>query len=154
MDFTKSLSVNTNEDLLDEQLKNTGFTERSINMSSLRCIIHNVQPEAEAVIDAIIANHDHTVMTDDQKIQSAANVAVTQAKSYLRNQLLAPDSIDTIYTALKVQVDSDSYLQTMVTSQIAITSNAFGWSLDLVTPSAIDKQRYIFIIQQVVALLT
>lgn len=93
--------------------------------------------------------------TESQQIESAALVALGQGKTYLRNQLVkASPSINDVYTATKNAVDSNVYLAQMVSNVIAINSNVYVWTLNLATPTALDKQRYIKCVMEVIALLT
>lgn len=106
-------------------------------------------------LETVLATHDAGRVSDSQKLGSAQATALAQGRDYLQKQLLqaAPD-IGAIYTALKAAVDDNADLAQMVTNQQAMIKNAHGWTLDLVTPTALDKQRYILVVQAVIALLS
>jgi len=105
-------------------------------------------------VQSIVTNHNASVLTDDQKVQNAQNAAINQARDYLRKQLLnASPNITTIYNNVKSYVDANSYLSQMVSNQITIMSNSFTWVLNLITPTAIDRQRYLLAVEIVVGLL-
>jgi hypothetical protein len=109
------------------------------------------QQQVQDVVDL----HDPNVLSDAQQVEAAALVALGQGKIYLRNQLIkASPNVNTIYTAIKNAVDGNEYLLQMVDNVIAINSNAYVWTLNLVTPTALDKQRYIKCVMEVIALLT
>lgn len=113
----------------------------------------NITPNTatlEAALDSA-----NTEIADNLALKAAALVAVTQGKDYLRRQMLkASPNVNDVYTTVKNVVDANTYLAQMVNNVVAINSNAYAWTLNLVTPTALDKQRYIKCVMEVVALLT
>lgn len=108
-----------------------------------------------ADVQAILDAHNPALLTDTQKNALAANVALIQGKLYLRKQLVnANPNVATIYTTVKGYVDGNAHLLQMVNNQIALAETAFVWTLNLITPAAIDRTRYLFCVQMVIALLT
>jgi hypothetical protein len=103
-------------------------------------------------IQDIVDLHDPDVLTDEQAKAIAKATLLEQAKTYLSNQLANPNrNVTTIYNTIKGQVDANPTLLEMVTAQIAINSNCFVWTLNLITPTGLDRQRYILSVQMVIA---
>ena len=147
-----------NLDLLTEELRPV----LSGNFAGLNGIVPNLRSVWDSTpsgadlsqLETTLAAHDAGVFSDNQKLGSAQATALAQGKVYLKRQLLKPaPSVDTIFSTLIAAVEGDTHLAQMVTNQQAIMENAHGWILDLVTPTALDKQRYILIVQAVIALL-
>jgi hypothetical protein len=89
----------------------------------------------------------------EQQLQSAAAVAISQGKDYLKRQLLnpAPD-VQAIFNTLSGAINNNPYLLQMFTNQRNLTLAANGWqALDTATP--LGRVRYILIAEQVIALL-
>lgn len=117
--------------------------------------VHVTENADTSGVEAAVNNHDRTVLTDEQKTQEASDILLRQGKLYLRKQLLDPNpNVDDIYTTFKTQVDGHTTLTTMVDNMTALVEVSMGWSLDLTTPTTVDKLRYVFICQLVISLLT
>lgn len=154
MAITKSLT-DEKVDLLIEELAAgltlSGNLQFSVTGDSL--IVHNGDA-IESEIDSIIAAHDKDVLTDEQKVEQAALIAIQNGKQYLRQQLLnASPNVTTIYNTIKTHVDSNTYLSQIVDNQVALMSTSLGWVLNLETPTPQDRMRYILAVEQVIALL-
>jgi hypothetical protein len=127
-----------------------------VSQGSTTFRVHEIEDVDESTVsadlDAIIAAHDHDVLTDEQAKAIAKATLLEQAKTYLSNQLANPNrNVTTIYNTIKGQVDANPTLLEMVTAQIAINSNCFVWTLNLITPTPLDRQRYILSVQMVIA---
>jgi hypothetical protein len=101
----------------------------------------------EAALDAAIAT-----LTAEQTKAVARQLMLSDAKNYLSNQLQAANpNVANIYTTIRAYVADNAILTQMVTNQITVAQTAFGWSLNLTTPTATDRMRYIVCIQLVIA---
>lgn len=91
---------------------------------------------------------------ENNKIEATRSVSINQARDYLRKQLASPSpNITTIYNTVKNVVDNNPTLLQMVNNQITITQNCFGFVINLVLPTPVDRQRYLFAVEIVVGLL-
>ncbi len=94
-------------------------------------------------------------MTTEQTKAVARTLMLSNAKNFLSNQLAAPQwnaaTLTEVYTTVKVYVDSNPLLGQMVANQITLCSNSLTWVLNLITPTAVDRQRYLFCVQLVLA---
>ena len=82
----------------------------------------------------------------------ARTLMLSTAKNYLSEQLQAASpNVANIHTTIRAYVADNAILTQMVTNQIAVAQTAFGWSLNLTTPTATDRMRYIVCIQLVLA---
>jgi len=143
-----------NHELLQAELAQLGNIGLSTDAEGWRVDIF-AEGVSDSAVQAVIDAHDATVLTDEQKVRDAAVVALEQGKTYLRTQLLnASPNVGDIYSTVKAAVDGNVYLAQVVSNQIALMSNSFGWTLNLETPNATDRQRYILAVEMVVALLT
>lgn len=106
-------------------------------------------------IGAIITAHNAAVLTSEQQIESARQAALNQARDYLRKQLLsASPNITTIYNNVKLYVDNNTHLSQMVANNLSLCQNAFVWGiLDLVSPTALTRQRYLMVVQITIGIL-
>lgn len=92
-------------------------------------------------------------IADENTVATTASVAKT-ARRYLRDQLRsASPNVTTIFNTVKAFVDDNPTLSQMVTNQQALMSNSFTWILNLVTPTAVDRQRYLLIVEAILPLL-
>lgn len=103
-------------------------------------------------VQTIVNAHDPAILTPAQQKEAAQQILLANAKIYLSAQLAAPNpNITTIYNTVKAHVDSSPLLQQMVTNQITICSNSLTWVLNLLTPTALDRQRYLLCVQLVIS---
>ena len=93
---------------------------------------------------------------ENTKLNAAQTAALAQARNYLRKQLLNPSpNVAAIYNTVKSYVDANPHLQVMVTNNLNLCQNAFGWGvLDLIAPTAITRQRYLIAVELTIGLLT
>lgn len=153
-----AIQITVNPDTLTDALR----TWRGANDIGVSCRTDGTQarvhlPEGVVLADiqAILDAHNPATLSDNQKSNLAAAVALIQGKLYLRKQLVnSSPNVTTIYTTIKAAVDGNAHLLQMVNNQIALAETAFVWTLNLVTPTALDRTRYIFCVQMVVGLLT
>lgn len=150
MDIQKAWPNGANQELLYEQLR-AQFPSLTTRPNSIE--IHNITAQDESAIDAIIAAHVGSALTDGQKITQAQAIALNQARDYLRKQLMqANPNVSIIYTQIKVYIDNHAVLAQMVTNQIELMRLAYAWPiLGILTNT--DKSRYIMAVQHVIALL-
>ena len=106
-------------------------------------------------IGVIITAHNPTTLSENQKITAAQITALADARDYLRKQLLNPSpNVATIYSNVKAKIDDNPQLVQMVSNNLTICSNAFVWGvLDLITPTPLTRQRYLFVIELTLGLL-
>jgi len=107
-----------------------------------------------AIHDAFVASNQ-ALAIETATLTAAQNVALNQAKTYLRKQLLnASPDMSVIFTTVKGYVDGNAALLQMVNNQIDLNRSAFSWpALNLVTPAAVDRTRYLRCIEDVVSLI-
>lgn len=92
---------------------------------------------------------------ENTQVEMVRSISINQARDYLRKQLMSPSpNITTIYNTVKNVVDNNPTLLQMVNNQITITQNCFGFVINLVLPTPVDRQRYLFAVEIVVGLLT
>ncbi len=102
--------------------------------------------------DALVLAEDENVEVD--AIEVSKQVTMRDAKDFLRRQLSkSSPNVNQIYTVIKSGVDNDPVLLKMVSNQIALMSNSLVWTLNLASPTTLDKQRYIYCVQIVIATL-
>lgn len=93
---------------------------------------------------------------ENTQIEAARNASITQARDYLRRQLLSnsPD-IPTIYTTVKNFVANKPELLQMVNNKLALAQLAYGWTVVSMNAGAnnTDRARYLECILSVVGLL-
>lgn len=157
--MTVNLSTNivVNADKLKEELiaAHGGLFAVSCRGDGTQAIIHAPDGTTLQQIQATLNAHNPALLTTNQKSASAISVALEQGKIYLRQQLVnASPNVTTIYNTIKAQVDGNPHLLQMVTNQIALAETAFIWTLNLASPTAADRVRYIFCVQMVIGLLT
>ncbi len=143
--------------LLDEELA----TALSVTVDDVGCgydgAYYVVVPDGVllSTIQVVVDAHIHTDKTSSQSNQIATDLLLIQGKAYLYNKLNSTNpNITTIYSVLKAVIDGDAILTQLLNNQLALMENSFGWTVDLVTPTTIDKQRYIIILEMVISLLT
>lgn len=106
----------------------------------------------EATLDTIIANHNPATLTTEQTKAIARTLMLSDAKNYLSNQLQAASpNVTNIYNTVRDYVGNNATLTQMVANEITLAQNAWGWTLNLATPTATDRIRYLICIQLVLA---
>lgn len=104
--------------------------------------------QVQTVVDA----HDPATLTSEQQKSIARTLMLSTAKNYLSDQLGAPNpNVPSIFTQVRDYVDGHPILTQMVTNEITLAQTAFGWTLNLATPTPTDRMRYLIIIQLVMA---
>lgn len=115
---------------------------------------------AQATLETALDNMLAKMATENQLI-SAQMIALSQARDYLKHQLLnASPNMTNIYLEVKKYVDDNSSLLQMVTNQLALMRNAYSiagivdWTVNLISPTAVDRARYLMAVELVIALLS
>ncbi len=150
MDILKTWPNGANRELLLEQLS-AQFPSITARPSGVE--IHNVEAQDESAIDAILAAHVGSNLTEGQRIESAQVIALNQARDYLRKQYLqaSPNPI-AVAATIKTYVDNHPTLLQMVTIETASQRSAYSWPvLDLATP--VGANRYLAVIKAILAIL-
>jgi hypothetical protein len=106
-------------------------------------------------IGVIVTAHNANVLNEDQKITSAQNAALNNARDYLRKQLLSPGTIPNIYTTVKGYVDGNTHLNAMMATRMTLANLAYGWTVASMTTPAnnADRSRYLECVFAVLAVL-
>lgn len=106
-------------------------------------------------VQTIVNAHNPATLTTEQQKAVARTLMLADAKSYLSNQLAQTQwnnaRLTEVYNTVKNFVDNNTILSQMVANQITLCSNSLTWVLNLVTPTAIDRQRYLFCVQLVIS---
>lgn len=151
--ITKTIALNTNMDKLLEDV----FAQYPNAVYRRAETVFEVEhPSANsAAMDTLIAAHNPVTLTTEQTKAVARTLMLSNAKNFLSNQLAAPQwnaaKLTEVYTTVKSYVDSNPTLGQMVANQITLCSNSLTWVLNLITPTAVDRQRYLFCVQLVLA---
>ena len=105
-----------------------------------------------ATLQTVVDDHNPD-LTEDQQLKEAALVAIEHGRRYLLRQMLSSNpNLGTIYTTIKSAVDSNTYLQQMVTNKLALMSLAYTWTINLTTPTNVDRARYVEAVVQIAGL--
>lgn len=153
-DFTKQYPSPLNRDLLAEQLVAAGY---GYQFRDADFTAFNV--DSEANLDSLIAAHNGNTLTENQKIESARQAALVQARDYLRKQLLSPATIATIYGNVKGFVDGNTHLAAMMATRMTLANLAYGWVIaDMNNPAAgaagnANRARYLECVFGILAVL-
>lgn len=148
------MSINVQR--LHEDLLAAGLPVEGVANTDPPRIDYSTPPTQQQIdiANTIIAAHNPINLSTSQRIQEAGVVALSQAKDYLRKQLLnlSPDTT-LIVANLSQAINANADLLQMFTNQRNLTLNANGWpAIDIATP--VGRSRYIVIVEQIVALLS
>ena len=148
-----------NVQLLQEQLDAAGIPTHGVDSSGGISFKDEATAQQVQQAAAIVAAHNPAVLTEAQQIE-AARTAIRQGRDYLTRQLAGtatPDPI-TIVATIKPVIDGNTILTRIMTRQLSVMNTAYGWLvadvLTLLSPNnAINRNRYIAAVEQIIALL-
>lgn len=101
----------------------------------------------EAALDSANAQ-----LTTAQTQAIARTLLLSDAKNYLSNQLqTASPNVTNIYNTVKAYIDGNATLTQMLMNQISLFQTAYGVTINLASPTAADRTRYLICCQLVLA---
>lgn len=103
-------------------------------------------------VQTVVNAHNPAILTTEQTKAVARTLMLSDAKNYLSNQLQAASpNVTNIYNTVKAYIDGNAILTQMVANEITLAQTAWGWTLNLVSPTPPDRMRYLICVQLVLA---